>query len=359
MDAGRVEARQVRQPRRGVARLRVGRPHRRAVGQGRDADHRRGVGVRIEHGEVVVGDVHAVDGTVGVHGRVALVGGRLVVDLAHLVGPLPLGEDQIPFHSLRPRRRRRRLAGRDAVAPVGEHRQSALAPEARHPHAHLGPALPHPHARVPGVGARVVPLRVRVPARELAPDLVTAQAGLHVVEVLVARPELLADAVAAGAGARKLVRLGRLDQRQPVRGRIHRRGFLRGPGNDGRQREVFTRRGRDRRRIDQPVAAHPDRIGRIRKLRQQEPPVVAGHHDLAELRRQVAGLGDDPDAGFGAGAAGHDAGDGRGIAGLCAHHQSRRSRRQERPHRQPFECSSHRDPPQVARSSPPAVSFRR
>ena len=269
------------------------------------------------------------------------------MDLAHLVGPLPLGEHQVALQSLRPRRGRRHLAGGDPVAPVGEHPQPALATEARHPHAHLGAALPHPDARVPRVGGRVVLRPGGMRPRELAPDLVTAQARLHVVEVLVARAELLADAVAARAGARELVRLRRLDQRQPVAGRIDRSGFLRRAREGRLQPQVLTRHGGDGRRVHQPVPPHPHRVARFRQLRQQEPAVVIRHHDLAELRRQVAGLGDDPDAGLGTHAAGHEAGDGRAVHVLRAERDPRRAQGAEHPDRRPFNSSSHRALPQI------------
>ena len=230
------------------------------------------------------------------------VGLRLSVDASSWILPI----SSVHSHWVRTRFRSTPCGrgGAGGVSPVAMRSlqsaniaSPALAPEARHPHAHLGPALPHPHPRVPGVGGRVVLLRIRMPARELAPDLVAAQAGLHVVEVLVAGPEPLADAVAVGAGARKLVRLRHVDQRQPVgwpdRPAAASRGVCATAAVNSRS---CTRRGRDRRRVHQPVAPHPDRVARLRELRQQESAVVAGDHDLAELRRQVAGLGDDPDA---------------------------------------------------------------
>ena len=79
----------------------------------------------------------------------------------------------------------------------------------------------------------------------------------------VARPKLLVDAVAVGARPRKLVRLRRLDQRQPVAARIHRRSLLGGLRDRGRHLQVCTRPGCNRRRVDQPVAPHPERVGRL------------------------------------------------------------------------------------------------
>jgi hypothetical protein len=63
------------------------------------------------------------------------------------------------------------------------------------------------------------------------------------------------------------------------------------------------------RRIDETVATNPYAVRRARELRDEVATAVVGDDDLRELRREIGGLGDDPDTGFGAARAGHSAGD--------------------------------------------------
>jgi hypothetical protein len=62
-------------------------------------------------------------------------------------------------------------------------------------------------------------------------------------------------------------------------------------------------------RIHQPVAAHPDAVVRHRQVGDDVAALVVGHNHLGEFRRQVGGLRDHPDAGFGPGRAAHHAAD--------------------------------------------------
>ena len=90
-----------------------------------------------------------------------------------------------------------------------------------------------------------------------------------------------------------------LDQRVPVVRRVDLRGGARVRRDDRRERRRRPA-SRGPRRIDEAVAAHPDHVGGpCRQVGQQIPALVVGDHDLAELRRRVIGLGDDPDAGLG------------------------------------------------------------
>ena len=133
---------------------------------------------------------------------------------------------------------------------------------------------------------------------------------LEAVDPVFLRQHGLAEPVAVGSGAGKLARRRRRQQRQPVVAGIHLRRFLR------RLRHIRAKHDRvalrlhlDRCRIDQPVAADPDAVGRVGKLRQGEAAAIVGDDNLDEPCRQIARFGDDPHAGLGTLAALHDAGD--------------------------------------------------
>ena len=223
---------------------------------------------RIGDEEIVVSVVDTIDWSVGIHAGVPLVGGDLVVHKGHVVGPVPHRDDHIPFHAGRTRWRFGNLAAGNALGPVGEHLQTTLAAVTRHEAVHSRPALPPLDAMIPRSDGRVELCEIGNFASGLAPDLMTTLAAFHVVYPLTERLEFRIDAVAARAGARELTRLWRLEQRQPIVGRIDLRGGLRRRRHQGRQIQVLIRRGRDRLRIDQPIAAHPDLVVGLRELRQ-------------------------------------------------------------------------------------------
>ena len=117
-------------PDRLVAPVRRGRGHLRRCRRRVRIAHVSGtfpaVAVRIEHRHVVGAQLErAVERPVGVHRRIAAIGRDHVVQVRLRIGPVPHRDDDVALDALRPRRRRRKLAGLDAVGPVGEHRESA------------------------------------------------------------------------------------------------------------------------------------------------------------------------------------------------------------------------------------------
>src|SRR6516162_2232618 len=58
--------------------------------------------------------------------------------------------------------------------------------------------------------------------------------------------------------------------------------------------EPLTRLCPHLRRVDQPVATHPDIVIGLRQVRQQIAALIVGHDYATELRRQLGCLGDDP-----------------------------------------------------------------
>ena len=59
-------------------------------------------------------------GPFGIHRRIAAIGRDDVVQIGLGIGPVPHRDDDVALDALRTRRRRRKLAGRDAIRPVGE-----------------------------------------------------------------------------------------------------------------------------------------------------------------------------------------------------------------------------------------------
>ena len=82
---------------------------------------------RIDDGQVIGALFErAVDRTVRVHGRIALVARDLVVEIDLRIGPVPHRDDDVALAALRPRRRRRRqLAGGNPIGPVARTSPSA------------------------------------------------------------------------------------------------------------------------------------------------------------------------------------------------------------------------------------------
>src|SRR5262249_45615145 len=73
--------------------------------------------------------------------------------------------------------------------------------------------------------------------------------------------------------------------------------------------EPLTRLRAHLRRVDQPVAAHKDIVVGLRQVRHQIAALIVGHDYAPKLRRQLGGLGDDPDTRFATLRAGGDTGD--------------------------------------------------
>ena len=165
----------------------------------------RGVLQRIDHQEAVVPPVHAVDRSVHIGGRVALVRRQLVVRERRRAAPVPHREDQIAFEPLRPRRRRWHLARADPVRPVRVHLQAARAPEHADGLAHAGAVLACLHAAVPRVdalGERAE--RLGNLTRGLIPQLMADVAvDLDLTDPVMLREHLRADAVARRPGPGK------------------------------------------------------------------------------------------------------------------------------------------------------------
>ena len=287
----------------GVAALR----HRHA---GRHVQPLRAVGHRV--GDDEAGAADAVDRAVGVQVGVALVGGDLVVDHRDGVAPAPHRQHQVAFLPLRAGRRRRDLAGRDAVGPVGEQAQRALAPHAVEPGVHARAATPHLHPVVPRVEGRVEVVDVQhghLAGGHVAHLVAELTAVLQPVDPLGLVPHGPADAVAVRAGARELARRRHLEQRVPVVGGVDARRLLRGGRRGHRQGHLVPGPRRLLPGVDEAVAAHPELVAGVRQVGHEKPAVVAGDDDLAERGLEVAGLGDHPYPGLAAAGAPHDAAD--------------------------------------------------
>ena len=83
---------------------------------------------RIDDEEAVVAPIDAVNRTVGVGSRVALVGREFVVCERRRPTPVPHRQHEVALAVPRPRRRGRHIAGSDAIRPAREHLQPALRP---------------------------------------------------------------------------------------------------------------------------------------------------------------------------------------------------------------------------------------
>ena len=325
-------------------------------GAGRDVELEGQVPDRVRDGQLAQ-HVDAVDRSVGVDGRVALVGRNLVVDEAAVARPAPLGQDHVALGARRPRRRGRHRAVHDPVRPVRERPERPLPAHPVDAGVHSGPGGADQHALLPGVERRVVVVQVRHLARREVAHLVAELAAvLQAVHPLGLVAHLAADAVAARSGARELAGVRHLQQGIPVVRGVDGGGVAR-VGRDGRrQLDVVARPGGDRRGVDQAVAAGPDLVVGVRQVREEEAAVVAGDHDLAEHGLQVVGGGDDPDAGLGAGVAADDAADHAVVAGrghgraARPQHAGRRGQRRAGEPRPPRNRVSHcRLPPSRAR----------
>ena len=141
---------------------------------------------------------------------------------------------------------------------------------------------------------------LRYRARRLVAKLMTrvAAVGLDDVEPLGLALQGDRDPVALGSRARELALVRHLEHRIPVDGRVVFR--RRGGGRRHRRDEVEVSPGDGLHlgRIDEPVAAHPHTVRRLREVGEEVAPAIVGDDDLGELGRELGGLRDHPDAGF-------------------------------------------------------------
>ena len=103
------------------------------------------VGLRIERPQEALADIDAPDLAVRIQRRVPLVGGDVVVDVAAVLPPGPLGDHHVALDAGRPRWRWRHFAGGNSGPPLGEALAQDPLAEPFGGRLHAG-ALPH---RVP------------------------------------------------------------------------------------------------------------------------------------------------------------------------------------------------------------------
>jgi len=127
---------------------------------------------------------------------------------------------------------------------------------------------------------------------------------LHQVEP-VERPHIPGNI----ALATELVRVRNLQHGIPVDRRIvRRRGRVVGGGH-GSEVELLAGLGINLRRIDETIAAHPQRILGLRQIRHHVAALVVGDHAAREPGAEIVGFRDDPYAGLGAVGSAHHAAD--------------------------------------------------
>ena len=306
----------------------------------RQLDLARHVFHGIQNGEVVVAELErAVDGTVRVDRRIAPIGRDDVVQVGLRIGPVPLSNDDVALDALRPWRRRRDLARRDAIGPVREQRERTLRAELVHPVEHLRSGLSGLYSPLPRRRRRI---EVTEPRRQLAGRLVAqlmagrTTAGLQLPEPLRLALHAFRNPVSGGARAGEFALVRYAEQRKPLGGWIIlRRGARVGRGHR-RQVQGFPGDRLALRRVHQAVTAHPDGIIRFREIGQQVPATIVGDHDPRELRREVRRFRNHPDSRLGPLRTRHHAthvvlidtdGVGRALAGARVRPRGRQQRR--------------------------------
>ena len=223
---------------------------------------------RVQDGHVIrAGLERSVDRAVGVDRGIALVGGSLVVEIRRRIGPVPLRDHDVTLFTLWSGRNRRHFAGGDPIGPIREHLQRPRGAQSVEPTHHAAAGLPGLNAPSPGVlGGRELTERCGDLACRLVAQLMTchATARLQAPDPRGLAPDTRGDAVALRPRPGELALLRHLDQRKPIRGRVvlcgrvwigrhHRREIVGGSG-----------RGPNFPGIHEPVAPHPDVVGRIR-----------------------------------------------------------------------------------------------
>ena len=205
------------------------------------------IGLRIERPQVALADIDAPDLAVRIQRRVPFVGRDVVVNVAVVLPPGPLGDHHVALDAGRPRRRGRHLTGGDAGVPVGEALAQDLLAEPFGRRLHAG-ALPH---GVPVLGSIEQAASCPVPSGGTA--CIRASSGRPSARVpgSVAPPRPLprprSSACDSGRGCSSLrvdqredAGRRRLIQRQPVVGGIDLGRFLRRPRVLHLQREALA-----------------------------------------------------------------------------------------------------------------------
>ena len=139
--------------------------------------------------------------------------------------------------------------------------------------------------------------RSRNRARPESADPVAGDAagGLYRIQPLPLRGYIFRHALVA-LRAGKLVLIRDVQHRIPVDRRIILRSGRRIRRRHGRQIDDLPRLRDDPRRVDEPVAAHPDIVIRLGKVRNHIASLIVGHDDFGERRWQPGGFGNHPDA---------------------------------------------------------------
>src|SRR5580704_3160155 len=80
-----------------------------------------GIPVRIKHSnEIRTVLMNAVHESIGIGVDVSAINGNFVVEIFLWAGPIPLGDDDVSFDTLRTRGSRRQRASLDTIGPVSE-----------------------------------------------------------------------------------------------------------------------------------------------------------------------------------------------------------------------------------------------
>ncbi len=269
---------------------------------------------RVKHGQVIAAFLgRSVDQPVGVDVGVAFVARYLVVQIGFGIGPIPLRDHDVALDALGTRRGRRgNFALRDARGPIAELGGGAFCAQLREAAFHGAAGLSGLHAARPGLGRGIeFGEHRRNGAGIFVAELVAgfAAVGLDEMEPLALGLDVCRNAVPGGPRAREFVLLGHLQHRVPILGGVKLRGGLRVRRDGWFQVDLLARLGLDFGRVDEPVAARPNRVLAVWKVRHEIAAAIVGDNFFDVAGGQGSGLGDHPDAGFGAFRAGDDAAD--------------------------------------------------
>ena len=268
-----------------------------AHGQRNAADR---VADRIEHRQIVGAQLQrSVDETVRVERGIPSVGSDRIVEIRLRVRPVPLRDDDVAFDTLRPRRRRRHLATRHTVGPVGEHGQCAVFAQRVEAAGHLRARLTRLNSPIPRFRRTVERAELfRNLTRAFGAELVTrrAAAGLQSLNPVRLALDVRRNAVAAWRVAGELALLRHANQGEPVACWVILGCGAWIRGHHRRQVHDLAGCGVHLGRVDQPVAAHPYVEVGLGQIGQKITSAIVCDDDLDELRREIRRLCDHPDA---------------------------------------------------------------